>query len=201
MTILQAQRTDVSSIISMQRLGIPYLPDIVTAVLLTVIFSAGNAYTFGASRSLHAMALDHTAPAFLRKTNKHGVPYPAVIVVILLSTLAYLALGSGSAVVLNWLLNFCTAATMFNWLVMSITWIRFNSAITAQGIDRKDYLINPSKWQPYIGYWAAFWSFVFIWVQGYAVFLNGNWNVPQFIFNYGIVGALQTKLSKDADET
>lgn len=41
-----------------------------------------------------------------------GVPYLAVIVVMLLSCLAYLALGSTSAKVLNWILNFCTAATM-----------------------------------------------------------------------------------------
>lgn len=41
-----------------------------------------------------------------------GVPYLAVIVVMLLSCLAYLALGSTSAMVLNWILNFCTAATM-----------------------------------------------------------------------------------------
>ena len=54
----------------MQRLHIPVLPSIVTVALLTTIISAGNAYTFNASRSLHALALDRKAPAFLRRTNK-----------------------------------------------------------------------------------------------------------------------------------
>lgn len=31
---------------------------------------------------------------------------------MLLGCLAYLALGSSSAIVLNWILSFCTAATM-----------------------------------------------------------------------------------------
>ncbi|WVQ76327.1 hypothetical protein IAR50_005992 [Cryptococcus sp. DSM 104548] len=171
----------------MQRLKIPVLPSIVTAALITTMFSAGNAYTFNASRSLHALALDGKAPAFLRKHNKHGVPYTCVIVVMLLSCLAYLALGSTSAKVLNWILNFCTAATLFNWTVMSITWIRFHQAMKAQGIDRQTFVPVPSKVMPYGAYWACFWGFIFLWVQGYSVFLKGNWNVATFIFNYGII--------------
>ncbi|KAK7407833.1 hypothetical protein QQX98_010004 [Neonectria punicea] len=101
-------------VISMQRLKIPVLPSIVTGALLTSIVSAGNAFTFNASRSLHALALEGQAPKFLRRLNKNGVPYMAVIVVMLLSCLAYLALGSGSAQVLRWILNFSTAAAMFN---------------------------------------------------------------------------------------
>ncbi|KAJ6146247.1 hypothetical protein N7497_008229 [Penicillium chrysogenum] len=174
-------------VISMQRLQIPVLPSIVNAALLTTIVSAGNAYTFNASRSLHALALDGRAPKFLKRLNKRGVPYMAVIVVMLLSCLAYLALGSSSAEVLNWILNFCTAATMFNWTVMSFTWIRFNAALNAQGIDRKSFLPRVSRYQPYAGYWAFFWAFIFLWVQGYAVFIHGNWKVSTFIFNYGII--------------
>ncbi|KAL2813927.1 amino acid permease/ SLC12A domain-containing protein [Aspergillus cavernicola] len=174
-------------VISMERLKIPVLPSIVNAALITCIFSAGNAYTFNASRSLHALALDGQAPKFLRRLNKKGVPYMAVIVVMLLSCLAYLALGSSSAQVLNWILNFCTAATMFNWTVISFTSIRFNAAIKAQGIDKKDFLTSVSNIQPYAAYWACFWAFLFLWFQGYAVFVKGNWKVSTFIFNYGII--------------
>ncbi|KAL2868401.1 amino acid permease/ SLC12A domain-containing protein [Aspergillus lucknowensis] len=174
-------------VISMERLQIPVLPSIVNAALITTIVSAGNAYTFNASRSLHALALDGRAPKFLRRLNKKGVPYMAVLIVMLLSCLAYLALGSSSAQVLNWILNFCTAATMFNWTVISFTWIRFNAALKAQGIDRNVFLPNVSKFQPYAGYWAFFWAFLFLWVQGYSVFVKGNWKVSTFIFNYGII--------------
>lgn len=57
----------------MQRLHIPVLPSIVNAALLTSIISAGNAYTFNASRSLHALALEGQAPKFLCKLNKKYV--------------------------------------------------------------------------------------------------------------------------------
>ncbi|KAI4729971.1 putative amino acid transporter [Aureobasidium sp. EXF-10728] len=174
-------------VISMQRLKISVLPSIVNAALITCIVSAGNAYTFNASRSLHALSLDGQAPAFLRRLNKHGVPYMAVIVVMLLSCLAFLALGSSSSKVLSWILSFCTAATMLKWVIMSGTWIRFNAAIKAQHIDRTIYLPNISCWQPYAAYWAFFWASVFLWVQGYAVFLEGKWSVATFIFNYGII--------------
>ncbi|KAJ4345390.1 uncharacterized protein N0V89_011520 [Didymosphaeria variabile] len=174
-------------VIAMQRLKVPVLPSIVNAALITTIISAGNAYTFNASRALHALAIEGQAPKVLRRLNKNGVPYLAVCVVMTLACLAYLALGSSSARVLNWILNFCTAATMFNWTVMAITWIRFDNAMTAQGIDRKSFLPCISRFQPYAGYWALFWAFLFLWVQGYAVFINGNWNVATFIFNYGII--------------
>jgi amino acid transporter len=59
----------------MQRLQIPVLPSIVNAALLTTIVSAGNAYTFNASRSLHALALDGRAPKFLKRLNKRRVFY------------------------------------------------------------------------------------------------------------------------------
>lgn len=54
----------------MHRLKIEVLPSIVTAALLTSITSAGNAYTFNASRSLHALALEGHAPKILRRVNK-----------------------------------------------------------------------------------------------------------------------------------
>ncbi|KAF4428889.1 Amino acid transporter [Fusarium acutatum] len=149
-------------VISMERLQIPMLPSIVTAVLITTIISAGNAYTFNASRSLHALALEGQAPKFLRRLNNN-------------------------AKVLNWILNFCTAATMLNWTVMAITWIRFNAAMKAQDVDKETFLPVRSRFQPYAGYWAFCCAFIFLWVQGYAVFLSGNWSTATFIFNYGII--------------
>jgi amino acid transporter len=150
-------------VISMERLKIPILPSIVNAALITTIISAGNAYTFNASRSLHALAVEGQAPKILRRLNRHGTPYMAVVVVMTLSCLAYLALGSSSAKVLNWILNFCTAATMFNWSVMALTWIRFNAAMKAQGFDRKQFLPSISRFQPFAGWWALFWAFLFLW--------------------------------------
>lgn len=74
-----------------------------------------------------------------------------------------------------------------NWCVMAFTYVRFYSAMKVQNIDRKEFLPVYSKFQPFAGYWALCWACLFIWLQGYSVFLKGNWNVATFIFNYGIV--------------
>jgi len=75
---------------------------------------------------------------------------------------------------------------------MSFTYIRFHRAMQAQGIDKKQYLPATSRWTPWIAYWSFGWSFLWLWVQGYGVFLNGKWKVATFIFNYGIVSSICT---------
>jgi amino acid transporter len=62
----------------MQRLNIPILPDIVNAALITTIISAGNAYTFNASRALHALALDRKAPKWFTIVNKRYVQHTLI---------------------------------------------------------------------------------------------------------------------------
>ncbi|KAL4764251.1 uncharacterized protein BDW70DRAFT_156907 [Aspergillus foveolatus] len=96
--------------------------------------------------------------------------------------------SSSSAKVLNWILDsllYCCYHVQLDRHLF--TWIRFNAAIKAQGIDKKSFLPSVSRFQPYAGYWAFFWAFSFLWLQGYAVFIKGNWEVSTFIFNYGII--------------
>lgn len=110
----------------MENLKIKVLPSIVNACLIVIILSAGNAFTFNTTRSLHALALDGKAPRILTRLSRHGVPYTCCVVVMLLTCPSYLALGSSSKVVLNWILNHHVQ------LVMAITWIPFNVAMKAQ---------------------------------------------------------------------
>ncbi|UOH81250.1 hypothetical protein LQV05_003918 [Cryptococcus neoformans] len=95
----------VNSVISMENLKIKVLPSIVNACLIVIILSAGNAFTFNTTRSLHALALDGKAPRILTRLSRHGVPYTCCVVVMLLTCPSYLALGSSSKVALNWILK------------------------------------------------------------------------------------------------
>ena len=54
-------------VIAMKNLGINGLPHFVNALLVTSIFSAGNTYTYCATRSLYGLALEGRAPRFLRR--------------------------------------------------------------------------------------------------------------------------------------
>lgn len=61
-------------VIAMSNLGVSGLPHLVNALLITSIFSAGNTYTYCATRTLYSLALEGRAPAILRKTLKNGEP-------------------------------------------------------------------------------------------------------------------------------
>lgn len=54
-------------VVSMNRLRVRVLPDIVNALVLASAFSAGNSYMYCASRSLFGLALEGKAPKFLTR--------------------------------------------------------------------------------------------------------------------------------------
>lgn len=77
-------------VIAMETLGIGVLPHIVNALILTSIFSAGNTYTYCATRALYSLALEGRAPRFLRYCNKRGTPVYCFYIVMLFPLLSFL---------------------------------------------------------------------------------------------------------------
>lgn len=174
-------------VISMRRLGISVLPDIVNALIGTSIVSAANGYVFTTSRSLYSLSVAGQAPRFLNKLNRNGVPYLCVLVTIALTGLSYLSVSAGTAKVLNWWISLVTASQLLNWIIMSTTWIRFNSAIKAQGLDRKTFLPYRSRFQPYCAWYALTWATIILILSGYTLFYPGAFKVDEFIFTYGMI--------------
>ncbi|KAJ6030107.1 uncharacterized protein N7446_000830 [Penicillium canescens] len=174
-------------VISMDRLNIPVLPDIVNAVVLTASFSAGNSYMYCASRSLYGLALEGKAPKILTKCTSRGVPIYCVAIVLVIALLSFLQVSNSAAVVLNWFVNLVTASQLINFSVVTFTYIRFKKAVEAQGISR-DSLPYRSWWQPYIAYIACTCTTIMAFVGGYTVFLPGNWSIPTFLFSYTMIG-------------
>ncbi|KAF7526105.1 hypothetical protein PCG10_004336 [Penicillium crustosum] len=174
-------------VISMDRLKIPILPDIVNAVILTASFSAGNSYMYCASRSLYGLALEGKAPKLFTKCTKNGVPIYCVGVVLAIGLLSFLQVSNGASVVLNWFVNLVTASQLINFSVITFTFIRFKKALAAQGIARET-LPYRSWFQPYIAYFAFVCTTTMAFVGGYTVFLPGNWSIPTFLFSYTMIG-------------
>ena len=92
-------------VIAMQNLGVGGLPNLVNALLITSIFSAGNTYTYAATRSLYGIALEGRAPKILTKCTKSGVPIASFCVVMIFPFLSFLQVSNGSNQVLTWLIN------------------------------------------------------------------------------------------------
>jgi amino acid transporter len=170
-------------VVAMNRLGVPVLPHIVNAMVLTAAFSAGNSYVYCASRSLFGLALEGKAPRFLTVCLANGVPIYSVLVVLLVALLAFLQVSEGSAKVLQWFVSLVTASQLINFATMCVTYLAFYRALAAQGIDRRS-LPFTAPLQPYLAYYALVATFVMAWVGGYTVFLPGRWSVPDFLFSY-----------------
>lgn len=176
-------------VIAMHNLKISVLPHIVNALLITSAFSAGNSYTYCSSRTLYGLAMSGKAPKFFSYCNKKGVPIYAVLMSLAWALLAFLQLGEASSTVLDWIINLVSASQLTNFVLLTVTYNFFRRACIAQGVDRNDRSLFPFRgWcQPYMSIIAGSVVFCFLWIQGYEVFLKGNWKVSTFLFNYLII--------------
>lgn len=81
-------------VIAMAKMGIPVLPHIVNALILTAVFSAGNSYVFCASRTLYGLSLEGKTPRFLTRCTANGVPIYCVGITLSIAALGMHSFGS-----------------------------------------------------------------------------------------------------------
>jgi len=161
-------------VIAMKNAGIPVLPHIVNAVILTSATSSGNAFLYTGSRYLFSIAQNGQAPQFLLRCNKKGVPIYAVAVTASISLLTYMSVSAGANKVFGWFQNLTTIASLFTWCTVTYTYTQFRKACIAQNVDRST-MVFASKWQPYVA-WTAFTYFALIILfNGFKVFTTTPW--------------------------
>ncbi|KAK4555157.1 hypothetical protein LTR86_007923 [Recurvomyces mirabilis] len=171
-------------VIAMKNLGISVLPQVVSVLMVTSIFSAGNTLTYCATRSLYRLALEGRAPRLLRKCTKSGIPIYCFAVVMVFPFLSFLQVSNSSVVVLNWLVNLITAGGIINYIVMMITYIFFYNACKAQDIDRRTFPYT-AYFQPYSAYIGLAWMICIVTCYGYTSF--APWSVTSFFTYYTMV--------------
>ncbi|KAI0055141.1 general amino acid permease 1 [Artomyces pyxidatus] len=165
------------------RAGVKVLPHIVNAVVLTSAFSSANGMLFSASRLLFALGVQGHAPRFVTKVSKSGLPYVAIILGGLLSFLAFLNVNNHAGRVFNWFVNLSAVGSLFSWMMIGITYLRYYYGLKAQGIKREGiYGVYRSRLQPYGAMWVIFWSLFFILTSGISVFWS--FNGPDFVAAY-----------------
>ncbi|KAF4963465.1 hypothetical protein FSARC_8514 [Fusarium sarcochroum] len=170
-------------IIAMQNMGIGIFPHIATVLLVTTIFSAGNAYTYCATRTLYSLSLDGQAPKFFQKTTKAGVPLYCLLLTMVFPLLSFLTVSNGTATVITWLVNLVTAAQVLDYVIICITYLRFYKACKAQNLDRRS--LPYYGWgQPYCAWVALVFMTALVCGYGYEVFLPGHWDLGSFFTYY-----------------
>ncbi|KAG9258473.1 amino acid permease/ SLC12A domain-containing protein [Emericellopsis atlantica] len=168
-------------VMAMENMGIDVLPHVVNALLFTTIYSAGNTYTYCATRSLYSLALEGRAPAFFRKCTAQGVPIYCFAFTMLFPLLSFLQVNSGSAEALSILLSLITGGGVVDYIVMSITFLFYYRACKLQGVDRKT--------RPYYGYLQPYGAWVALVLQVIVLYTYGYtaftpWSTKNFFANY-----------------
>jgi amino acid transporter len=153
-------------VIACKNAGIPVLPHIINAVIMTSATSSGNAFLYTGSRYLFALAQNGQAPRFLLKCTKAGVPIWCVLITASFSLITFMSVSTGANNVFLWFQNLVTIAQCITWCTVTITYTRFKKALEAQGVDRNT-LVFRSVGQPYTAWFTFTYFFLIIIFNGF----------------------------------
>jgi amino acid transporter len=168
-------------VIAIQLAGVSALPDIMNAILLTVVLSAASSNVYSGSRILVGLAEEHCGPQFLKRTTKRGVPYYATAVTAAMGLLAYMNLSSNGGEAFNWLLNIISVAGFIAWSCICICHIAFIRALKAQNMSRDTLPFKSWGGKGLAIYGLTFCSIITI-TQGFTAFVP--WSVQDFFISY-----------------
>lgn len=170
-------------VVAIMNSGVEVLPHIFNVCVLMFVFSACNSDLYVASRSLYSLAVDGKAPKLFAKTNRWGIPYNSLILSVLFCLLAYMTVSSGSAQVFNYFVNVVSIFGLMSWISILITYIYFDRALKAQGVD-KSSLAYAAPWQPYGAYFALAFCCLIALIKNFTVFLGHTFDYKTFITGY-----------------
>ncbi|GAA6062623.1 hypothetical protein JCM10212_000285 [Sporobolomyces blumeae] len=159
-------------VIAIQDAGIKALPSIINAALLTSAWSAASSDLYTSSRTLYGLAINGQAPKFLRKTNRWGLPYNCVLVVVAFSLLSFMSAGSTSAgTVFGYFANMTSVCGLITWAGIFLTYIRWHKGLQVQGISRS-MLPYRAPLQPYLSYYGLIFTCIILFFNGFSVFIH-----------------------------
>ena len=164
------------------QLGIDWAAHLLNFIILTAALSVYNSGMYANSRMLFGLAKQGNAPKIFEKTNKQGVPIPAVL---------FSAVLIFGCVVLNYvapedalsnLIYIVVGALVLNWAMIALTHLKFKQAMKAQN----QRAVFPALWAPVSNYLVlAFIAVVLyiMWTQGLsgAVIMIPIWIMTMFI--------------------
>lgn len=140
-------------VIAIENAGIEILPSVMNIVILVAVLSVGNSSVFGSSRTLAALADQGQAPAILSYVDRRGRPLVAIIAVLSVGLLAYLADLDTQSTVLDWLLAISGLSSIFTWASICLAHIRFRKAWALNGHSLRELAFRSQcgVWGSWVG--------------------------------------------------
>ncbi|AXU43535.1 MULTISPECIES: amino acid permease [Acinetobacter] len=125
-----------------------FVANVLNFVVLIAAVSVYNSCVYSNSRMLLGLAEQGNAPDIVKKVNQRGIPTVALIISSAITALCVLInyLFPGKA--FGFLMMLVVAALVINWLMISLTHLKFRKAKLAEGKTT----VFPSLWAPYTNY-------------------------------------------------
>jgi amino acid transporter len=95
-----------------------------------------------------------------------------------------MSLSHSSTIVFRWLRDVVSVATLVDWIIVCIVYLRFYYGCKKQGVDRHKELPWAAPFQPYCT-WASLILFTLLLITGgFSTFINGHWDTETFVASY-----------------
>ncbi|OBA24532.1 hypothetical protein METBIDRAFT_30775 [Metschnikowia bicuspidata var. bicuspidata NRRL YB-4993] len=142
---------------------------LVNAFILVTCISAVNSSIYIGSRTIVHLAHEGSAPRFLSKVNRWGVPYNAVILFNLFGLLSLMNISTGAAEAYKYIVNLSGVAVFVVWGAVNVYHIRFRKAWALQGRSVDD-LPYKGLWYPVLPIFGIAVNIFLALIQGWSTF-------------------------------
>ncbi|MBB5634450.1 aromatic amino acid transport protein AroP [Pedobacter cryoconitis] len=113
------------------------IANVLNMIVLTAALSVYNSCVYSNSRMLFGLAEQGNAPAFLSKLNKNHVPLKAILVSGLFVAISIVINKLMPEKALGILMSLVVSSLMINWLMISITHLKFRKSKRAERVKTK----------------------------------------------------------------
>ncbi|PWN51660.1 hypothetical protein IE53DRAFT_385983 [Violaceomyces palustris] len=169
-------------VVALKNRGIGGLDHLINALILTSAWSCGSSFTFCGVRGLHSMSLDGRAPKIFSRTIG-GTPIFALLFMCSVGLLSFMVVDQGSAKVFSWFVNLSACSSLLNYILIIITWLRFNEGLKAQGIPRSSLPFR-GLFMPYSAWISLVGMTLITLFNGFEIFIHGHWDLQGFFTAY-----------------
>ncbi|KAH6635913.1 amino acid permease/ SLC12A domain-containing protein [Chaetomium tenue] len=169
-------------VVAAQIAGVNKLDDAVNGLLLIFTISAANSDIYLASRTVWALAKDGQAPHLMQRTNKRGVPIPAVALSSIFIALGFMNATKSAATVFGYFVSLVTVFGALNWVAVLVSYLAMINAMKVQGVPREamPYRNILLPWGAYIALPITMLVIIF---SGYSAFIP-HFQVDKFLTAY-----------------
>ena len=157
-------------VIAIENGGIKGLPSLMNAIILIAVVSVANSAVYACSRCMVAMAHIGNLPKFLNRVDKKGRPMNAILLTLFFGLLSFVAASDKQAEVFTWLSALSGLSTIFCWMAINLSHIRFRQAMKVQerSLDELPFISQTGvkgSWYGFIVLFlvliASFWTSLF----------------------------------------